>query len=324
MEHITVTIPDDHAGQRLDKGLSVLCSDLSRARLQALIKGGLVTDGRGRKVSASARLESGQSFTITIPEPEPAEPEPEDIALDIVYEDCSLLVINKPPGLVVHPGAGNWSGTLVNALLYHCKDSLSGIGGVMRPGIVHRLDKDTGGLMLVAKTNQAHKSLSSQLESRSLSRVYHALVLGVPVPAKGQVSRTISRDPYNRLKMTAGRRDGKEARTDYKVVKNFGDQIALIECKLHSGRTHQIRVHMQDKGYPLLGDPLYGPQPTALTSALKRGDFDAETTEMLKALPYQLLYAREISFEHPESGKLETMTCEPPEIFSKALNLLDK
>ena len=247
---------------------------------------------------------------------------PENIPLDIVFEDEHLIVINKQAGLVVHPGAGNYSGTLVNALLYHCADTLSGIGGVMRPGIVHRLDKDTSGVMLAAKTDQAHKGLAAQLEDRSLSRIYKALVLGVPQPRKGSVDQPLARDHRNRLKMAVNNSHGKTAKTHYQVERDFKGVLSLLECKLESGRTHQIRVHMGYAGYPLIGDPLYGPQPTAVRAALKRGGYEPETIEEVMAFPRQALHAAAISFIHPASGEEMAFEAPMPEDFAGLIGLL--
>ena len=253
-----------------------------------------------------------------------ASPQAQDIKLDIVYEDEHMLVINKPVGLVVHPGAGNHDGTLVNALLYHCGDSLSGIGGVVRPGIVHRLDKDTSGLMVVAKNDKAHQGLSEQLSDRSLSRVYLALVLGVPMPPSGCVDKPIGRDPRNRQKMAILAKNSREAQTHYKVKTNYHDALALLECRLQTGRTHQIRVHMGHIKLPLVGDPLYGPQPTALRAALKKAGYEKDDIESIVAFGRQALHATEISFVHPVTAKRMSFNASPPDDFSNILNILNK
>ena len=293
------SIDAEYVGHRLDKALSVLCEELSRARVQALLQDGFVQVNGDVCLSASYRLSEGDEVVLEVPPPVPCDPLPEDIPLDIVYEDEHLLVLNKPAGLVVHPGAGNYSGTLVNALLHHCGDSLSGIGGVLRPGIVHRLDKDTSGLMVVAKSDTAHQGLAAQLEDRSLSRVYHALVLGVPMPPKGVVDQPIGRHPGNRLLMAVSAKGGKEARTHYKVLETYRDVFSLVECRLESGRTHQIRVHMAHLKHPLIGDPAYGPQPTAVQAALKRAAYGADVVDQVMAFPRQVLQARALSFVHP-------------------------
>ncbi|MEM7679718.1 MAG: RluA family pseudouridine synthase, partial [Pseudomonadota bacterium] len=290
---------------------------------QSLVKDGAVfLDGKMCK-KPSEKVESGQEILLQIPALKNADPEPENIPLDVVYEDEDLLVLNKPVGLVVHPGAGNQDGTLVNALLHHCGDSLSGIGGVMRPGIVHRLDKDTSGLMVVAKHDKAHQGLSAQLEDRSLSRKYKALVLGVPTPLKGSVDQPLARYKGNRLKMSV-HKDGKVAKTFYRAQERFSDLFSLVECQLESGRTHQIRVHMQFLKYPIIGDPLYGPQPTALEAALKKGVFSEDVRCAMRALTHQCLHAYEIKFVHPVSGEGMEFKQEPPEYFSKLLKLLSE
>lgn len=312
-------IGEDQSGMRLDKALAELLPDVSRSRLkgliddEALVLNGLVCTDASRKVA------KGHTIALTVPAPEEAEPEAEDIPLDIVFKDEHMLVINKPVGLVVHPGAGNYTGTLVNALLYHCKDDLSGIGGVMRPGIVHRLDKDTSGLMVVAKTDQAHQGLAAQLEDRSLSRIYTALVLGLPVPMKGHIDLPIGRDPRNRLKMSIKGKNGKPAKTHYHIQKSYGDQFALVKCTLESGRTHQIRVHMQAIKHPLIGDPLYGPQDTAVRGAVKRAGFAPEIAEKLIKFPRQVLHAGEIGFKHPVTGAAHKYTAPVPDDIGKLL-----
>lgn len=310
------------AGERLDKALAILCPDVSRARLQALIKSGHVCVSGIVQTKASAKLEEGDAISVDIPAPVSAEPEAEDIPLDIVYEDADLLVINKQAGLVVHPGAGNWSGTLVNALLHHCAGGLSGIGGVMRPGIVHRLDKETSGLMVVAKNDFAHQGLSAQLADRTLSRIYHALCLGVPMPPSGTVDKPIGRHGQNRLKMAVSNKNARDAVTYYKTLENYGDVLSLIECKLETGRTHQIRVHMAAIGYPLVGDPLYGPQKTALQAALKKCHLEKGAAQIISEFPRQVLHARSISFIHPRSDKRHSFESDYPEDIGKILKIL--
>jgi len=325
-ERLTFVVDEQTAGQRADKALSTLRAGLSRARLQRLIADGQVQINNKNLKAASRKVEIGDVLEVVVPDVVPCEPQPEDIALDIVYEDEHLLVINKSAGLVVHPGAGNWSGTLVNALLYHCKDSLSGIGGVVRPGIVHRLDKDTSGLIMVAKNDHAHHHLAAQLADRSLSRVYEALVLGVPVPIKGMIDKPLGRDRGNRLRMSVISRNasvnGKEARTRYLVLKTFGEACAHVECKLETGRTHQIRVHMEALGHPLVGDQLYGPQPTALKAKLKRAGYDEQVIQMFMSFPRQMLHAKQLKFIHPVSEVEMSFEAPAPEDFSKMLKLL--
>lgn len=314
----------EHNGVRIDKAISLMSGDLSRARVQPLIEAGRVYLNGLLCTNVSRKLAEGSIVEIEVPPPTESNPEPENIPLDVLYEDHDVIVINKPAGLVVHPGAGNWEGTLVNALLYHCGDSLSGIGGVVRPGIVHRLDKDTSGVMIAAKNDKAHQGLSAQLEDRSLSRVYQALVLKVPVPPKGAIDQPLGRHPSQRLKMAVRRRDGKEARTHYHMKKSYGSACSLVECKLESGRTHQIRVHMESIKHCLIGDPLYGPQPTAVTAAMKIAGYEQADIDAVLAFPRQALHAQHISFIHPLSGIRMNFEAEFPEDLVNLLKILDK
>ncbi|MCB1532149.1 MAG: RluA family pseudouridine synthase [Alphaproteobacteria bacterium] len=322
-EVLSFTITEEHVGARMDKALSALCGDdLSRSRLQGLIAEGQVRLNGVSCETASRRLELDDELSVAIPPPVAADPVAQDIPLDIVYEDDDVIVLNKPVGLVVHPGAGNHDGTLVNALLHHCGDTLSGIGGVMRPGIVHRLDKETTGLMVAAKNDKAHKGLAAQLEDRSLSRKYKALVLGVPMPLKGSVDAPIARHKGNRLKMSVNQKEGREARTHYLVLESYRDEFALVECALESGRTHQIRVHMDYIKHPLIGDPTYGPQPTAVQGALKRAGFSAETVQQMMDFPYQVLQAYSLSFIHPGTNEEVSFEIDMPENIRNLLNSL--
>jgi 23S rRNA pseudouridine1911/1915/1917 synthase len=292
---VLFTIPPALAGQRLDKALAVLAAEgagqrqgsaLSRARLQALLAEGHVARN-GKPVSdASRKVKEGEIYALRLPPPEPAAPKAQKIALKVVYEDDDLLVIDKPPGLVTHPAPGNRDNTLVNALLAHCGASLSGIGGVARPGIVHRLDKDTSGLIVVAKNDLAHQALSAQFADKSLSRTYQALVHGAPTLRAGIVDAPIGRNPRDRKKMAVTAR-GKPARTRYRLLESFG-AAALVECALETGRTHQIRVHMAHSGHPVIGDPVYG------GGRAQRNIYD---------FPRQALHAAAIKFIHPRSGK---------------------
>jgi len=301
--YITRTIPDNTPPVRLDKALALLCPDISRARLKPLIQKGEVTVNNAPITQVSYKVKPGDKLTLNIPDAIPDTPEAENIPLNILYEDDDLLVINKQAGLVVHPGAGNWTGTLVNALLYHCGDTLSGIGGVKRPGIVHRLDKDTSGLMLVAKHDQAHQGLSQQLEERSLSRIYSALVWKCPHLKKNKIDAALARHTTNRIKMAiSNKEEARHAVTHYTVEKTFGDYASHITCQLETGRTHQIRVHMQHAGFPLLGDPLYGLVDQERQAILKRAGFDADKVSVINAFPRQALHAKEISFIHPVTG----------------------
>ncbi|NNG02821.1 MAG: RluA family pseudouridine synthase [Inquilinus sp.] len=284
------------SGERLDRLLAAALPEVSRSRVQALIAAGHVSSG-GRTIGdASARVKPGQTFDIIIPEPAPAEPLAQAIDLAIVYEDDDLLVVDKPAGLVVHPAPGNPDKTLVNALLAHCAGRLSGIGGVQRPGIVHRLDKDTSGLMVVAKTDIAHAGLSAQFADRTLSRTYLAVVDGVPAKAAGEIDAPIGRSPRNRKKMAVVRRGGKPALTRYRVVRRLGGErrsaASLVECTLATGRTHQIRVHLASIGHPVIGDPLYRG---------RRADLPEDHPS--RRFPRQALHAAALRFVHPRDGE---------------------
>ncbi len=316
-------IKAEHEACRVDKALGDLCSDISRSRVKALIDEGCVVINNLPLKTASRKCEVGDVLDLTIPAAVPCDPVGEDIPLDIVYEDDDLIVLNKSAGLVVHPGAGNATGTLVNALLHYCGDTLSGIGGVIRPGIVHRLDKDTSGLMIVAKTDKAHQHLSLQLADRSLSRIYKALVFKVPMPLKGRVEQPIGRSSANRQKMCVNE-NGREAATRYRVEQRYGDACALVECKLETGRTHQIRVHMGYIGHNLIGDPLYGPQRTGLVAAMKKEGYSDDKIEKVAAFPRQALHAAAISFVHPITEEIMSFTADFPDDFANLLKTLDK
>jgi 23S rRNA pseudouridine1911/1915/1917 synthase len=302
-----LTVSAAEAGERLDKALALLMPEMSRARLQALIaQGRLTATATGKpEQDASRKVHAGEAFTLSVPPPRAAEPEPQDIALDIVFEDADLIVVNKPIGLVVHPAAGNWDGTLVNALLAHA-DDLSGIGGVERPGIVHRIDKDTSGLLVVAKSERAHKSLSEQFAEHSIERVYTAFVWGVPRPLSGTIEGAIGRSPTNRRKM-AITRTGKPAITHYKTIATYGDLAVRLECRLETGRTHQIRVHLTARTHPLIGDPLYGKGRRTL-----RRDLPDSLVRAIESLPGQALHAGRLGFTHPASGERLSFKAELP------------
>ena len=317
------TIGLDLDNVRLDKALVELCPEHSRSRLKALIEDGDVYINDKVCLQASYKVAKGQRIALTVPPPVEAEPQPENIPLDIIYEDESLLVVNKPVGLVVHPAAGHYSGTLVNALLYHCGDSLSGIGGVARPGIVHRLDRDTSGLMVVAKSDVAHRGLSAQLADRSLSRTYYALVWKVP-QVKGVVDKPIARQSNNRLKMAVPFQGGKEARTHYYRHDVFRDAISLVQCDLETGRTHQIRVHMAAIGHPLIGDQLYGLQVTGQSSLLKKAGYPPETCQEVLNFPRQALHAAQIRFIHPVTEEEMEFDCPLPEDMEELISLLEQ
>jgi 23S rRNA pseudouridine1911/1915/1917 synthase len=288
--HTTVEIALDasHAGWRLDRALAATLPSLSRERLKVLTKAGALSrDGKAVRDPA-IKVKGDELFTLALPDPEPAHNEPQEIPLPIVYEDEHLLVVDKPAGLVVHPAAGNRDGTLVNALLHHCGGSLSGIGGVARPGIVHRIDKDTSGLLVVAKHDKAHEGLAKQFAAHSIDRRYLAIVSGIPRQAQGIVDAPLARSPANRKKIAivaAGR--GKRAVTHWKRLDILND-AALVQCSLETGRTHQVRVHMASIGHPLVGDPVYGRGKSGHRKLLNQLDFKR-----------QALHAAHLGFIHP-------------------------
>ncbi|GAA4763205.1 RluA family pseudouridine synthase [Stakelama sediminis] len=274
-------------GWRLDRALAQAVPTLSRERLKVLIAAGNVVDPRGVPVrNPSQKASAGTIFSVSIPEPEPAHNAAQAIALNVVYEDEHLLVIDKPAGLVVHPAAGNPDGTLVNALLHHCAGQLSGIGGVARPGIVHRIDKDTSGLIVAAKHDRAHEGLARQFKAHSIDRRYRAIVAGVPMQSEGVIEAPLGRSPANRKKMAIVP-GGKHATTRYRLIQPL-KEAALIECRLETGRTHQVRVHMASIGHPLLGDPVYGRPRTVHRSTLETLSFRR-----------QALHAAHLGFTHP-------------------------
>jgi 23S rRNA pseudouridine1911/1915/1917 synthase len=288
-----LTVDAAGAGQRLDAWLASHVPGQSRSRLQSLIEDGRVQlDGAATR--PSLRVRAGQAVRVEIPEAEPATPQPEAIPLTVVYEDAQLLVVDKPAGLVVHPGAGCPSGTLVNALLHHVKD-LSGVGGVLRPGIVHRLDKGTSGLLVVAKNDETHRSLAWQFAAREVDKEYLALVVGVPARASGTITAAIGRDPVHRKKMSVRARKSREARTSYTVVEAF-DGAALLRVRIMTGRTHQIRVHLAALGHPVAGDRTYG----GVRPAASRG---RDSRGALQALERPALHAANLAFRHPATGR---------------------
>ncbi|MGE4408947.1 MAG: RluA family pseudouridine synthase [Sphingobium sp.] len=290
---VTAIVDDDLAGARLDKALAGLVPDLSRERLKTLILEGRVTGSAGEAIrDPSRKVAPGQGFTLHIPETVPADARPQDIPLSVIHEDPYLIVVDKPAGLVVHPAAGNPDGTLVNALLHHCAGQLSGIGGVARPGIVHRIDKDTSGLLVVAKTDAAHEGLARQFKDHSIARRYNAIVSGHPRPLSGTIDTWIGRSDRDRKKMAVqseGR--GKHAVTHYRVLETLSAS-ALVECRLETGRTHQVRVHMSHIGHPLLGDPVYRTRAKALGTILNALAFHR-----------QALHAASLGFIHPVTSQ---------------------
>ena len=304
----------EHGGQRLDKALAE-ASGLSRERVKALLAEGRITLDGKPAVNASAKTFAGNAFSITVPAAASADALPQDIPLVVAYEDEDLIVVDKPAGLVVHPAAGNHEGTLVNALLHHCRGSLSGIGGVARPGIVHRIDKDTSGLLVVAKTDLAHEGLARQFADHSLTRAYLAVVAGHPMPRAGTIAGRIGRSATNRKKMAllndASPR-GKHSVTHYKTLKLL-NCAALIECRLETGRTHQVRVHLASIGHALLGDPTYGRPLARLRPTLTRLGFAR-----------QALHAAQLGFIHPRSGKEVLLSSPLPEDMAGLVDALDQ
>jgi 23S rRNA pseudouridine1911/1915/1917 synthase len=310
------------AGGRLDRALAtapaLAGAGLSRSRIKALILDGRVSLGGATISDPSHAVKPGQTFAIFVPEALPAIPEAQAIDLDVRFEDDHVIVFNKPAGMVVHPGAGNPDRTLVNALIAHCGDSLRGIGGVRRPGIVHRLDKDTSGVMVAAKTEAAHASLTAQFAARSVERAYQAVAWGVPRPRQGEIAGNIGRSRRNRTKMAVLRQGGRPALTRYRVSRTFGRAASLLECRLATGRTHQIRVHLAEPAHPVLGDPLYGRSTPARLAGLP-----APARAAVQGLAGQALHAHVIGFDHPASGERLRFEVELPKHFKSLIENLE-
>jgi 23S rRNA pseudouridine1911/1915/1917 synthase len=304
-----LTLDRSHPDERLDAWLRQQFPAMSRAAIQRLIAEGHITvNGASTKPTHHPR--AGDIVRVEWPEARPAAAEPEDIPLDILYEDDALLVLNKPPGLVVHPAAGNEKHTLVNALLHHCKGGLSGVGGVARPGIVHRIDKDTSGCLVVAKTDEAHLALSAQFAGRSVHKAYHAILCGELARERGEIHAAIARHVSHRKRMAVNDDRGRSAHTSYRVLERL-NSATLVEALLHTGRTHQIRVHFQHLGFPLLGDKIYGQRQNKRLADLTH-----------YSAPRQMLHARELAFLHPRTGKRLKFIAPLPEDFSAALKSL--
>ena len=309
-------VGEEDIGERIDKFL-VDKTELSRSAAAKLLENGNVTVN-GKSVAKNYKMRDRDAVEIIFPEPEADEALPEDIPLDIIYEDGDIIVVNKPKGMIVHPATGIYTGTLVNALLYHCRDSLSGIGGVIRPGIVHRIDKDTSGLLVVAKNDEAHLSLSEQLKTHTVSRIYHAITVGNIRDDEGTVNKPIGRHPTDRKKMaivTDPSRTARNAITHYGVIERYAapmGRFTYIKCKLETGRTHQIRVHMASIGHPLLGDGVYGGAGTK---------FEATSGSIISG---QCLHAKELELIHPRTRELMHFECELPEDFAKVIEKLEK
>ena len=297
-----MTLRLESSGERLDAALARLVPELSRSQAQRLLAQGLVT-ANGKPLKKNEKSTAGMVLELTLPEAQETDLPAQEIPLDIRYEDSDVIVINKPKGLVVHPAAGHWSGTLVNALMYHCRDSLSGIGGELRPGIVHRIDKDTSGLLIAAKNDHAHRALAAQLKDHTLARTYACIVCGNIREDSGTIDAPIGRDPTDRKKMCVTKKDGREAVTHWRVLERFPG-YTLLECRLETGRTHQIRVHLAWRSHPILGDTVYGHRKPEL------------------GMDTQCLHARELTFLHPRTGERVTVQCELPEYFQELLRKL--
>ncbi len=298
-ETYTFKVKSENAGERLDKFLSEQLEDVTRSAVQKIIDSeNALSDGK--VLDKKYKVKTGDVIEFTVPDAKPLDVEAENIPLDIVYEDNDLLVVNKPKGMVVHPASGNYSGTLVNALLYHCRDSLSGINGVLRPGIVHRIDKNTSGLLIVAKNDLAHTGLAAQIKNHSFERAYEAVVYGNIKEDSGTVNQPIGRSPKDRKKMAVTLKNSKNATTHYEVINRYGD-FTHIRCRLETGRTHQIRVHMAYIGHPVAGDDVYGPK------------------KVIRSLGGQCLHAKMIGFVHPITGEYLEFESELPEYFTKFL-----
>lgn len=295
---------EEFVGERIDKFLSCRLEEVSRSYIQKLIKEGHVSVN-GKPIKANYKLGADDEICLEIPEAKEPDILPEDIPLDILYEDQDILVVNKPKGMVVHPAAGHYSGTLVNALMYHCKDSLSGINGVMRPGIVHRIDMDTTGSLLVCKNDEAHRILAEQLKEHTIRREYHAIVYGNLKDDAGTIDAPIGRHPVDRKKMSINHKNGKRAVTHYEVLERFGN-FTYIRCRLETGRTHQIRVHMASLHHPLLGDEVYGPSSKPPFSGLKG----------------QVLHAKILGIHHPSTGEYMEFDAPLPQYFVDLLQKL--
>lgn len=300
---IEFIIEEASAGERIDKFLSDSIPDMSRAYIQKLIKDGQITVNH-KTMKSNYKLSVGDLVSVEEPELQEPDIKAENIPLDILYEDSDLLIVNKPKGMVVHPSAGHYSGTLVNALMYYCKEDLSGINGVVRPGIVHRIDMDTTGSIIVCKNDFAHNAIAEQLKVHSITRVYHAIVHGVLKNDEGTINAPIGRHPIDRKKMSVNEKNGKEAVTHYKILKRFKN-FTYIECRLETGRTHQIRVHMSSIHHPLLGDAVYGP---------------AKCPYKLQG---QTLHAKTIGINHPRTGEYLEIEAPLPEYFSDLLKKLE-
>ena len=312
----TTPAEDGQKGCRLDRFLAETLPDMSRSRLQKLIAGGYVSLDDDIVSDKDFKVRTGDVFCVIVPPPEEADPKPEAIDLDIVYEDDDLIVVNKPAGMTVHPAPGAYHGTLVNALLYHCQNNLSGVGGVKRPGIVHRIDKDTSGLLVVAKNDFAHQGLAEQFFVHSIERTYYAVVYGFPEPQNGTIEGNIARSRFDRKKMAVVENGGKSAVTHYQRIKSCGQVLSLVKCNLETGRTHQIRVHMASIGCNLVGDQLY-----VKSGKTQIKGISDDLKNFVNAFPRQALHAASLGFVHPRTRKFVQFSVDFPEDMRQ---LLDK
>jgi len=319
MASFTTTAAPEARGQRLDRFLADAIGTLSRSRVKTLIEQGQARrDGKVLN-EPSELVRPGAIYELALPPPAPATPQPQSIPFPILYEDADLIVLDKPAGLVVHPAPGNEDGTLVNALLAHCGDQFTGIGDERRPGIVHRLDKDTSGLMVVAKTQLANNALTAAFAARDLDRAYLALVWGLPSPLEGDIEGDIGRDKRDRKRMAVVTRNGKPALTHYRVLRAWASSVSLLECRLATGRTHQIRVHLASRGHPVVGDPLYLRRVPAVARSLPE-----PIRHPLLDFPRQALHAARLGFVHPRTGEPLEFSTEVPADMAEILSSLDR
>lgn len=313
---LSVRVADDKDGERLDRFLAAAIGDISRTRLQGFIGEGRVTGPAGPAVGPKHKVRAGEIYRVSIPATRDGVPAAQDLPLEILYEDADIIVLDKPAGIVVHPAPGHPDGTLVNALLAHCGPAFGAVGGAARPGIVHRLDIGTSGVMIAAKTESAYLALTRAFAAHDLERAYEAVVWGCPQPASGKIETRIGRSPRNRKKMAVLRHGGKPAATRYRVLHRAGEDFTLLRCTLETGRTHQIRVHMAHVGHPIVGDPTYGGNRTKTRLKAMIGD-------LADLIDRPLLHAVSLGIKHPKTGEFMTFSSSSPSIFNKLLSLFE-